>query len=59
MAAPIAAKVVAHGSSKVEPVSPQVVASVQKVSDLMHQIGSLPVDVQVASVADSTVYQGK
>ena len=59
VAAAIAAKVVAHGSSKVEPVSPQVVASVQKVSDLMHQIGSLPVDVQVASVADSTVYQGK
>ena len=59
VAAPIAAKVVAHDSSKVEAVSPQVVASVQKVSDLMHQIGSLPVDVQVASVADSTVYQGK
>ena len=59
VAAPIAAKVVAHGSSQVVPVSPDVVSKVQAVSDLMRQIGSLPVDVQVASVADSTVYQGK
>ncbi|MFI9388468.1 ABC transporter substrate-binding protein [Kutzneria sp. NPDC052558] len=58
VAAPIAAKVVAHGSTRLGPVSPDVVSKVQAVSDLMHQIGSLPVDVKVASVADSTVYQG-
>jgi sulfonate transport system substrate-binding protein len=39
------------------PITPDIVAKVQAVSDLMHGIGSLPTGVEVASVADTTVYQ--
>jgi sulfonate transport system substrate-binding protein len=53
----VATQVVAHGASVAGPVSPDVVTKVQAVSDLMHQIGSLPADVQVASVTDTSVYQ--
>lgn len=56
VAADVATNVVSRGRYSLGPVSPQVVATVQGVADLMHQIGSLPTDVQVASVTDTSVY---
>jgi len=53
----VAAMVVAHAHPTVVPISPDVITRVQAVSDLMFQIGSLPVNVQVAQVADTSVYQ--
>jgi sulfonate transport system substrate-binding protein len=53
----VAAQVVAHARTAVVPITPDIVAKVQAVSDLMHGIGSLPTAVRVASVADTTVYQ--
>jgi sulfonate transport system substrate-binding protein len=53
----VAAMVVAHAHPTVVPISPDVITRVQAVSDLMFQIHSLPVNVQVASVADTSVYQ--
>lgn len=53
----VAAQVVAHARTSVVPITPDIVAKVQAVSDLMHGIGSLPTGVEVASVADTTVYQ--
>ena len=53
----VAAMVVAHAHPTVVPITPDVVTRVQAVSDLMFQIHSLPVNVQVASVADTSVYQ--
>jgi len=53
----VAAMVVAHAHPSVVPISSEVITRVQAVSDLMYQIGSLPVNVQVASVADTSVYQ--
>jgi sulfonate transport system substrate-binding protein len=52
----VAAQVVGRSRTTVGPVTPQIVATVQGVSDLMHQIGSLPTDVQVATVTDTSVY---
>jgi sulfonate transport system substrate-binding protein len=53
----VAAQVVAHARTSVVPITPDIVAKVQAVSDLMHGIGSLPTAVRVADVADPTVYQ--
>jgi len=53
----VAAMVVAHAHPTVVPITPDVITRVQAVSDLMFQIHSLPVNVQVASVADTSVYQ--
>jgi sulfonate transport system substrate-binding protein len=53
----VAAQVVAHTRTAVVPITPAIVSKVQAVSDLMHGIGSLPTAVQVADVADPTVYQ--
>lgn len=52
----VAAQVVAHNRVTLVPVSADVVRTVQGVSDLMHGIGSLPTDVNVASVADASLY---
>lgn len=56
VAADVATEVVSRGRTGLGPVSPQVVATVQAVADLMHQIGSLPTDVQVATVTDTSIY---
>jgi sulfonate transport system substrate-binding protein len=52
----IATQVVAHGRATLGPVAPDVVSKVQSVSDLMHGIGSLPSNVDVASVTDTSVF---
>jgi sulfonate transport system substrate-binding protein len=53
----IATQVVAHARATLGPVSPDVVSKVQSVSDLMHSIGSLPSNVDVASVTDTSAFQ--
>lgn len=52
----VATVVVSQGATALLPVSPAVVASVQDVADLMHQIGSLPTAVQVATAVDTSAY---
>ncbi|MFC4034827.1 ABC transporter substrate-binding protein [Streptomyces polygonati] len=54
--ADVARTVVSQGSSALEPVSPDITAKVQQVSDLMHRIGSLPTDVRVAGTVDTSLY---
>lgn len=56
VAANVASEVVGRAKTALVPVSPTIVATVQSVADLMHQIGSLPTDVNVASVADTSAY---
>ena len=56
VAANVASEVVGRAKTALVPVSPAIVATVQSVADLMHQIGSLPTDVKVASVADTSAY---
>lgn len=53
----VAAKVVEHSRTAAGPVTPQIVTTVQGVADLMHSIGSLPADVRVADVTDTSVYR--
>jgi sulfonate transport system substrate-binding protein len=54
--ADVATTVVSQGASALQPVSPAITATVQGVSDLMHRIGSLPTDVQVAGTVDTSLY---
>lgn len=54
--ADVAKTVVSQGSNALQPVSPEITTKVQAVADLMHGIGSLPTDVQVASVVDTSLY---
>ncbi|WP_329139718.1 ABC transporter substrate-binding protein [Streptomyces sp. NBC_01476] len=54
--ADVARTVVSQGASALQPVSPDITAKVQGVSDLMHRIGSLPTGVQVAGTADTSLY---
>jgi sulfonate transport system substrate-binding protein len=53
----VAKEVVSRGRTGLGPVTPQIVTQAQHVADLMHQIGSLPSDVPVASTVDTSVYQ--
>ncbi|WNI14832.1 ABC transporter substrate-binding protein [Actinacidiphila sp. ITFR-21] len=54
--ADVAGIVVSQGSRVLKPVTPDITAKVQGVSDLMHRIGSLPTDVQVAGTVDTSLY---
>ncbi|SDO68419.1 ABC transporter substrate-binding protein [Actinacidiphila guanduensis] len=54
--ADVAATVVSQGARALQPVTPALVTKVQAVSDLMHSIGSLPTDVQVAGTVDTSAF---
>lgn len=53
----VATQVVANAKAVAGPVTPEIVSTVQGVADLMHGIGSLPTDVRVADVTDTSVYR--
>ena len=52
----VAKVVISWGATALLPVTPDVVAKVQPVSDLMHGVGVLPVNVRVAEHVDTTVF---
>jgi sulfonate transport system substrate-binding protein len=52
----VAKVVVSWGSTALLPVTPDVIAKVQPVSDLMRGVGVLPVDVKVADHVDTTAF---
>jgi len=58
VSASVARTVVSQGSSALQPVSAAIVTKVQAVADLMNQIGSLPTDVKVADVVDTSAFTG-